>query len=133
MYTVSLSREFIAQHYLIVPDPGPEGTIHSHRYTVEATFRGPELGEYGYLVDIDALAEALDRVVSSLADRTLNDLDAFAGLNPSVEHLARIVGDRLLARIAPETATELVVRVREDDVADVTHRRSLGSPGSPEP
>jgi 6-pyruvoyltetrahydropterin/6-carboxytetrahydropterin synthase len=128
---VSLSREFIAQHYLIVPDPGPEGTLHSHRYTVEATFRGPELGEYGYLVDIDALASALEDVAEEFADRTLNDLEAFAGRNPSVEHLARIVGDRLLDRIVPETATELSVRVREDDVAAVTHRRSLGS--DPEP
>jgi 6-pyruvoyltetrahydropterin/6-carboxytetrahydropterin synthase len=131
VYSVSLSREFIAQHYLIVPDPGPEGTLHSHRYTVEATFRGPELGEYGYLVDIDALASALEDVAEEFADRTLNDLEAFAGRNPSVEHLARIVGDRLLDRIVPETATELSVRVREDDVAAVTHRRSLGS--DPEP
>lgn len=128
---MSLSREFIAQHYLIVPDPGPEGTLHSHRYTVEATFRGPELGEYGYLVDIDALASALEDVAEEFADRTLNDLEAFAGRNPSVEHLARIVGDRLLDRIVPETATELSVRVHEDDVAAVTHRRSLGS--DPEP
>ncbi|MFC6615192.1 6-pyruvoyl tetrahydropterin synthase family protein [Halopenitus salinus] len=131
MYSVSLSREFIAQHYLIVPDPGPEGTLHSHRYTVEATFRGPELGEYGYLVDIDALASALEAIAEEFADRTLNDLEAFAGRNPSVEHLARIVGDRLLDRIVPETATELSVRVREDDVAAVTHRRSLGSDAEP--
>lgn len=131
MYSVSLSREFIAQHYLTVPDPGPEGTLHSHRYTVEATFRGPELDEYGYLIDIDALEAALEAVVSSLADRTLNDLDAFAGSNPSVEHLARVVGDRLLDQVAPETASELVVRVHEDDVAAVTHRRPLGSAGDP--
>ncbi|WP_459825547.1 6-pyruvoyl trahydropterin synthase family protein [Halorubrum luteum] len=125
MYAVSVSRSCIAQHYLTVPDPGPEGTLHSHRFGIEATFRGPELNEYGYLVDIDAVIEALEAVVDGLADRTLNDVPAFEGLNPSAEHLARIVGDRLVERLAPETATQLVVTVREDDVAEVTHEREL--------
>ena len=125
MYAVSVSRSCIAQHYLTVPDPGPEGTLHSHRFGIEATFRGPELNEYGYLVDIDAVIEALEAVVDGLADRTLNEIPAFEGLNPSAEHLARVVGDRLAERLAPETATRLVVTVREDDVAEVAHEREL--------
>ena len=125
MYAVSVSRSCIAQHFLTVPDPGPEGTLHSHRFGIEATFRGPELNEYGYLVDIDAVIEALEAVVDGLSDRTLNDLPAFEGVNPSAEHLARVVGDRLVERLAPETATRLVVTVREDDVAEVTHEREL--------
>ncbi|WIV65932.1 6-pyruvoyl trahydropterin synthase family protein [Natrialbaceae archaeon AArc-T1-2] len=125
MYAVSVSRSFVAQHYLTVPDPGPEGSLHSHRFTAEATFRGPELDEYGYLVDIDAVVDALEAVVDSLRDRTLNDLAAFEGLNPSAEHLARLVGDRLLERLEPETATTLEIEIREDDVARVTHERAL--------
>ena len=125
MYAVSVSRSCIAQHCLTVPDPGPEGTLHSHRFGIEATFRGPELNEYGYLVDIDAVIEALEAVVDGLADRTLNEIPAFEGLNPSAEHLARVVGDRLAERLAPETATRLVVTVREDDVAEVAHEREL--------
>ena len=42
MYAVSVSRTFVAQHALTVPDPGPEGTVHSHRYTVEATVSGAD-------------------------------------------------------------------------------------------
>ena len=125
MYAVSVSRSFVAQHYLTVPDPGPEGELHSHHYTVEATFRGPELGAYGYLVDIDDVTAAMDGLVDRYRDRTLNDLPAFEGLNPSVEHLARIVGDRLLESLAPESATELQITVCEDDVARVSHERRL--------
>ncbi|WP_418282913.1 6-pyruvoyl trahydropterin synthase family protein [Halorubrum sp. DTA98] len=125
MYAVSVSRDCIAQHYLTVPDPGPEGTLHSHRFGIEATFRGPELNEHGYLVDIDAVIDALEAVVDRLRDRTLNDLAAFEGKNPSVEHLAGIVGDRLTDRLDPATATELTVTVREDDVAEVAHEREL--------
>ncbi len=125
MYTVSVSRACIAQHYLTVPDPGPEGTLHSHRFDVEVSFRGPTLNEYGYLVDIDAVIDALETVVDGVRDRTLNDLSAFEGVNPSAERLAEHVGDRLLDRLDPEPASELAVRVREDDVAEVVHERPI--------
>ena len=125
MYAVSVSRTFVAQHYLTVPNPGPEGILHSHQYTVEATFRGPGLDEYGYLVDIDAVIDALEAVVDSLRDRTLNELPALEGRNPSAERLASIVGDRLLERLEPATATELVIRIDEDDIASVSHERPL--------
>ena len=125
MYTVSVSRACIAQHYLTVPDPGPEGTLHSHRFDVEVSFRGPTLNEYGYLVDIDAVIDALETVIDGVRDRTLNDLSAFEGVNPSAERLAEHVGDRLLDRLDPEPASELAVRVREDDVAEVVHERPI--------
>ena len=125
MYAVSVSRTVVAQHYLTVPNPGPEGTLHSHQYTVEATFRGPELDEYGYLVDIDAVIDALEAVVDTIRDRTLNELPAFEGRNPSAERLARVIGDRILERLEPATATELVIRIDEDDIASVSHERPL--------
>lgn len=125
MYSVSVSRTFIAQHYLTVPDPGPEGDVHSHTFTVEAKFRGPELDEYGYLVDIDRLDEAMDETVETFRDRVLNERQAFRGRNPSAEHLGRIFGTELLDRLDPSGATELEIAVQEDDVATVTHERQL--------
>ncbi|MWV64606.1 6-carboxytetrahydropterin synthase [Halorubrum sp. JWXQ-INN 858] len=126
MYAVAVSRSFVAQHFLTVPDPGPrEGELHSHHFTVEATFRGPDLATYGYLVDIDAVIEAVEAVVDGLCDETLNDLPAFEGRNPSAERLARVFGDRLVRRLEPDAATELEVSVREDDVATVAHTRAL--------
>lgn len=125
MYAVSVSRTVIAQHYLTVPDPGPEGELHSHRFTIEATLSGPELGEYGYLLDIDDLAAAMDEIADFYADRTLNDLAAFEGENPSAERFARAVGDRLLEHLETTGATDLRIEIEEDDVARVTHERPL--------
>lgn len=125
MYTVSVTRSFVAQHWLTVPDPGPEGRLHSHQFTVDVTFEGPELNEYGYLVDIDAVIEALEATVGEFRDETLNELPAFEGRNPSAEHFARIFGDSLLSRLQPETATQVEVELQEDDVASVTHERTL--------
>lgn len=125
MYSVAVSRGFIAQHFLTVPDPGPEGELHSHRFTAEAKFRGPELNEYCYLVDIDRLNEAMDTTVEAFRDQTLNELSAFEGLNPSAEHLARIVGERLLEHLNPAAATELEVSIQEDDIATVSYISEL--------
>lgn len=125
MYAVSVTRSFVAQHYLTVPNPGPEGEHHSHHFTAEVTVGGPELGEYGYLVDIDAVIEAVEAVVETFRDQTLNELPAFEGRNPSAEHFARIFADRFTDRLNPEPATELTVALQEDDVATVSYTQTL--------
>lgn len=125
MYAVSVARSLVAQHYLTVPEPGPEGTPHSHHFTVKATFRGPELDAFEYLVDIDDLNAAMDALADHYRDRLLNDLPAFEGANPSAERFARVFSDRLLERLEPDTATELRIEIEEDDVARVAHQREL--------
>jgi 6-pyruvoyltetrahydropterin/6-carboxytetrahydropterin synthase len=124
-YELTVTRDFVAQHYLTVPDPGPEGDPHSHRFTVELRFAGPTLDEYGYLVDIDDVNAALDDVEGRYRDALLNDLPEFEGVNPSVERFARRVGDRVASALADPTPTRLAVRVWEDDTAWASHRRTL--------
>ena len=124
-YRLSVSRDLVAQHFLTVPDPGPEGEVHSHRFTVEVRFTGPELGEYGYLVDIDAVKDAIDRQEDRYRDALLNDLPEFEGLNPSVEHFARAFGDRLADALQDPTPTAMTVRIWEDDEAWASHERDL--------
>ena len=125
MYTVSVRRPFIAQHFLTVPDPGPEGELHSHQFTAVVEFEGDSLTEYGYLVDIDAINAALDDIVETFADTTLNDQRAFEGLNPSVEHFSRIVCERLVEQAAPTNPDRIRVRLWEDDDAYASYERSL--------
>jgi 6-pyruvoyltetrahydropterin/6-carboxytetrahydropterin synthase len=115
VYATTVRTEFVAQHFLTVPDPGPEGEPHSHRYEVELTFRGPELNEYEYVVDIDDAEEALAALAERYRDSLLNDLPEFEGVNPSVERFARAVFDRVTAAVPDDTVTELGVTVWEDD------------------
>lgn len=125
MYTVSVSTDFVAQHYLTVPDPGPEGDPHSHHYELEVECQGSDLDEYGYLLDIDELTAAVGGIEERYRDELLNDREEFADLNPSVEHFARIVADRLAGDLdAPEVET-LTVRLWEDDVAWASYERGL--------
>jgi 6-pyruvoyltetrahydropterin/6-carboxytetrahydropterin synthase len=125
MYRLSVSRDFVAQHYLTVPDPGPEGEVHSHHFEADVRLAGPDLNEYGYLVDIDAVDAALDDLEARYRDALLNDLPEFDGANPSVERFARLFGDRFVATAPTGTATSLTVRMWEDDVAWASHERSL--------
>lgn len=124
MYTVAVSRTFTAQHFLTVPDAGPEGEWHTHTYELELQLRGESLNEHGYLVDIDAVSAALDRVGDRYEDEMLNDLPEFDGRNPSLEHFARILCDRLLGDIAAPDVEAATVRLWEDDAARASYERA---------
>ncbi|WP_135666146.1 6-pyruvoyl trahydropterin synthase family protein [Halorhabdus rudnickae] len=124
-YELTVTREFIAQHFLTVPDPGPEGVPHSHHFTVEIRFAGPELGEYGYLVDIDDVEAILEDLEERYRDTLLNDLDEFDGLNPSIEHFARLFGDRVADALTDPNPEHLRIRMWEDDVSWASHSRRL--------
>ena len=117
-YAVTVSEPLVAQHALTVPNAGPEGELHSHAFEVEATFHGSELGEDGYLLDIDDAVAALESVLDRYRDETLNDhLEG----NPSCERLAAAVHADLRASLSAAAVEELAVTVHEDDAATVTY------------
>lgn len=99
MYQLAISRDFIARHYLVGGDWGDENLEHSHHYRVEVSIEGERLDRHGYLVDIVVLERELAGVIDGFRDRVLNELAPFAGLNPSLEHFARIVWEMLRSRL----------------------------------
>ena len=103
----------MAQHYLTVPDPRPEGKLHSCRFRAKPEFRAPELGEYDYPVDIGDATVALEAPADRYTDATSDDLPEFDGDNPGVEWFSRVVFDR----VTDDTVAEPAVTVREDDEA----------------
>ncbi|NPA26761.1 MAG: 6-carboxytetrahydropterin synthase [Chloroflexi bacterium] len=125
MYTLTVLRDFIAQHYLIGGDWGPENQPHSHHYRLELRLEGAELDEHGYLVDIVEVNRALDALLARYRDRMLNDLPEFAGLNPSLEHFARICAQRLAEALSAPNLRALEVRLWEDETAWAGYRLAL--------
>lgn len=117
MYKLSVQRELIAQHFLTVPNAGPENDWHSHHFQIDVQLSGPTLNENGYLVDIVEVEKHLDNLVGRYEDTTLNDLPEFQGLNPSVEHFARILCTSLDESLSAPNVEQLTVRVWEDDQA----------------
>lgn len=117
MYSVAVKRDFIAQHFLIGGDWGPENDLHAHHYAVELELSGAELDRHGYLVDIVDIEHHLDAAAAYFRGATLNELPEFAGLNPSIEHFARILAKRLDAAIRAPNITRLAIRVWENEIA----------------
>ncbi len=114
MYQLAITRDFIAQHYLIGGDWGAENVRHSHPYRVEVLLRGAALNPHGYLVDIVELQTALTQIVGRFSDRTLNELASFADLNPSLERFAKVICDELSAKLGT-SGLSLAVKLWEND------------------
>lgn len=117
MYTVAVKRDFIAQHYLIGGDWGAENHLHSHHYQVELQLQGVELDRNGYLVDIVEIERNLEELIACYRDQTLNDLEEFAGLNPSIEHFSRILCESLALQVKAPNIKRVTVKLWENEIA----------------
>ena len=117
MYTLGVRRDFIARHYLIGGDWGPENLPNSHHYILELQLEGKELDQHGYLVDIVDAERNLDEVIGIYREQMLNDCAEFAGLNPSIEHFARILATSLSERIKAMNVSALKVVLWENESA----------------
>jgi 6-pyruvoyltetrahydropterin/6-carboxytetrahydropterin synthase len=113
MYRLGIERDFIARHYLIGGDFGDENFEHSHHYRVEILVAGTELDPHGYLIDLVELEGVLAGVIGEFRERLLNELEPFRGLNPSLEHFARILWERLRERLA--FSGRMTVRLWENE------------------
>lgn len=117
MYSLAVRRDFIARHFLIGGDWGPENDPNSHHYVLELRLKGVELDQHGYLCDIVEVEKHLEEVVTYYRDQMLNEKPEFEGLNPSIEHFARILAVSLSERIAAPNVSKLKVVLWENESA----------------
>lgn len=130
MYTVAVSRDFIARHFLVGGDWGAENQPHEHHYRLEVRLEGATLDEHGYLVDIVDIESRLESLVAYYRGRQLNDLPEFDGLNPSIEHFARLLC-LTFAEGLPLTVRAVTVRLWENEIAWAAFRQERD--GAPPP
>jgi 6-pyruvoyl-tetrahydropterin synthase len=111
---------------------GPAQRLHGATFVVDATFRRTELDGDDIVVDIALAARELNRVLSDLNLRNLDDEPAFARMNTTTEALARVIADRLVDRVRAgalgEGARELsgiAVTLHESHVAWASYERAL--------
>jgi len=127
MYIVAVKRDFIAQHYLIGGDWGAENDLHSHHYILELQLEGAELDQHGYLVDIVDIEANLEALLMEYRDHTLNEMPAFNGLNPSIEHFSRILCLELNRRILAANILAVTVVLWENEIAWASYRHERAS------
>ena len=111
MYRVSVRAVFSAAHRLRRAD-GQYEPLHSHDWSVEAAFAGPELDPTGLLIDFEEVQPALQAVTEPLSHTSLNEAPLLSGLNPSAENVARAISDALARTVSRPDLLESV-RVTE--------------------
>ena len=117
MYKLGVRREFSAFHFLIGGDWGTENSRHSHAYVLELQLEGNELDRHGFLVDIVEVEKHLAERVDYYEKKTLNDLPEFKGLNPSLEHFARILATSLSDQIRAKNISTVCAVLWENESA----------------
>jgi 6-pyruvoyltetrahydropterin/6-carboxytetrahydropterin synthase len=126
MYTLAVSRDFIARHFLIGGDWGAENFPHAHHYVAEVSIEGQQLDQHGYLVDIVDVEAALGKIIDYFRDALLNEKEEFAGLNPSIEHFSRIICEQLVATIKPAAgARAITVKLWENATCWASYRHGF--------
>jgi len=83
-------------------------------------------------VDIGRAGEELHAICGGLSYRNLDDEPGFAGTNTSTEYLAKVIADRLAAKVAagdlgPGAAglTGIAVTLHESHIAWASYEREL--------
>jgi len=132
MYSVNVRDHFMIAHSFRGEAFGPAQRLHGATYVVDAEFRRRALDADGMVVDIALATEVLRRVLGELNLRNLDDDAAFAGQNTTTEFMARVVFDRIAARIAagelgPHASglDALHVRLHESHVAWAAYEAAL--------
>ena len=132
MYSVTVRDHMMIAHSFRGEVFGPAQRLHGATYVVDAAFRRATLDADGIVVDIGKASEQLHEVLAELTYRNLDEEPEFAGVNTSTEALARVVADRLAARIeagqlgdAARDLEGLTVSLHESHVAWASYERTL--------
>jgi 6-pyruvoyl-tetrahydropterin synthase len=132
MFSVTVRDHMMIAHSLRGEAFGPAQRLHGATYVVDATFRREELDDDGIVVDIERATAALRGILGELTLRNLDEDPALKDMNTTTENLARLVADRLVARItagdlgaAAIGLAGLAVTLHESHVAWATYERAL--------
>lgn len=132
MYSVNVRDHFMIAHSFRGAVFGPAQKLHGATYIVDLELRRAELDADGVVVDIALATQALQAVLAEFNFHNLDDIAGFAGRNTTTEFMARVVFDRIAARIAagefgPHAAglASLRVTLHESHVAWAAYEAAL--------
>ena len=127
MFSVTIGDHMMAAHSLQGAVFGPAQRLHGATYVVDNTFRSEALDADSVVVDVGRAAQELHTAVRALSHRNLDGEPEFASLNTAAEELARVMADRLAARVnasafgkAARGLAGIAVTLRESHVAWAT-------------
>jgi len=97
MYELTLRGEFCAAHAIVMR--GEREPVHGHNWRVTVTVAGAELDADGLLCDFHALEGTLRETLAPFQNADLNATAPFDATNPTAEHVARHIGERVASEL----------------------------------
>ena len=91
---ISTIRRFSASHQIRLYNGSLE-PLHGHNWAVKVTVAAPKLDAIGVVMDFHDLQRRVDKIVGAMHNRHLNDLPAFADVNPTAENVAGHIASTL--------------------------------------
>lgn len=120
MFEIDIERSFSAAHRL-KGYHGDCSAIHGHNWNVTVYARARELDNIGIALDFRQLKKGLDDVLAAFDHKDLADLPEFQSVNPTSEALARLIYQRLAAKINNADVKIDRVRVCESPGSGATY------------
>ncbi len=132
MYAVCVRDHLMIAHSFRGAVFGPAQRLHGATYVIDLIFRRGRLDADGVVVDIGRAGEVLREIVAEFNFRNLDELPEFSGLNTTTEVMARVIFDRMAARIAAGALGDgalgisaLEVKLHESHVAWASYQGEL--------
>jgi len=116
MYEVKIVTQFAAAHRL-ENFKGKCESLHGHNWKVEVFLGGKDLDGAGLLMDFGEVKARTKQVLEEIDHKYLNELAAFQDRNPSSEHLASYLYERLGAILNSDRVKVRRVNVWESDTS----------------
>ena len=120
MYELTVRGKFSAAHALR-EYAGDCARMHGHNWSIEIVVRAETLAPDGLAVDFRDLKSALDETLSQLDHRYINEVPPFDKINPSSEHIAKWLFERMSAKLDALGVRLARVRVGENDTCSVSY------------
>ena len=112
-FEITTTRVFSASHQLRLYDGSIE-PLHCHNWRVKVTVSSAGLDQIGVVMDFHELERTVDRLVSPMHNRHLNDLPAFKSVNPSAENVAVHIASKLALPVGVRLVCVEVWETREN-------------------
>ncbi len=117
-YELSIQTHFSAAHQLRGYD-GDCARLHGHNWHIKLYVACMALDELGMGIDYKVLKRELKAAIADWDHYNLNDVPPFDRINPTSEHVARVLLERMAARLNNERVRVCRVEVAETCAARV--------------
>ncbi|MDR0822728.1 MAG: 6-carboxytetrahydropterin synthase QueD [Endomicrobium sp.] len=89
-YKLSVAKSFAGAHCLR-EYKGKCENLHGHNWKIRVAFCGTKLNSQGMLIDFGDIKKHLDKIISYLDHKFLNELTPFDKINPTAENIASFI------------------------------------------